>query len=61
MNDIKEKQSQIAPPFQIVSNPYLHDLKTTLEFDRKCRTLEALFDDLQQRIKALDIQLDQVK
>ena len=44
-------------PFQVISTPYMDDLKNALEFDRKCQALEALFNDLQIRIHAVENEL----
>lgn len=54
-NDQKEWENAITP-LHVVNTPtsYLHDLKNTLEFDRKCRALEVLFEDLQNRIHAFE-------
>ena len=44
-----------------VPTPYFHDLKNTLEFDRKCRSLEKFFADLQNRINAVEMEITKVK
>lgn len=40
--------------FEVINPPYMHDLKNTLEFDRKCRALEILFLELDQRIATVE-------
>ena len=43
--DFNENEFPALQPvasLQVVSTPYLHDLKNTLEFDRRCRALETL-------------------
>lgn len=53
----RKEWPDIAVPLHIVSTPYLYDLRNTLEFDRKCRDLEVLFEDLKNRIATLETKL----
>ncbi|MBS4167143.1 Uncharacterized protein NEOC65_002249 [Neochlamydia sp. AcF65] len=52
----------------VLSNSYLTlkntldgTLKNTLEFDRKCRALEVLFVELQERVHQMEKQLSRVR
>lgn len=40
---------------------YILDLKQTLEFDRKCRSLEAVFEDVYKRVHDLEDQIADIK
>lgn len=51
----------VASEPEINAINYLHDLKNTLEFDRHCRTLEVLFNDLQDRLHAVEIEISKLK
>lgn len=36
---------------------YLDDLKNTLDFDRKCRVLETLFNEINERVSSMENEL----
>ncbi len=44
-----------------INIPFLHDLKNTLEFDRKCRHLETVFQDLTSRIQIIESEITKIK
>jgi hypothetical protein len=51
---VENEQEMNGLSLQWVNNPYMHDLQNTLEFDRQCRCLEALFVDLEARVNVLE-------
>ncbi len=61
-NDTGEWQNAISEPSLRVVNPsYLSDLKNALEFDRRYRALETLFDDVNKRIHAIEMQISKIR